>query len=199
MSTKIKVGDTVRIKENYPHAALTGNKIGAEFVVKEVVGDARLTRPLGYKFYVTGDAQGYGVWDLFIEKVGGVADKEKLIAEARDAMIAHYVSSPGYEWNWNEMATVAMTVFEKVHPQPQAQPSNLVRRLADLRGDMRHNADEVATLDAAIMALRAQGEPSDAQVEAAWAVLERDGLTVLERGHVRAALRAAGESGACAS
>ncbi|AWN04632.1 hypothetical protein HOT29_gp013 [Microbacterium phage Squash] len=35
-------------------------------------------------------------------------------------------------------------------------------------------------------------EPSDAQVEAAWAVLERDGLTVLERGHVRAALRAAG-------
>lgn len=39
---------------------------------------------------------------------------------------------------------------------------------------------------------RAQGEPSDAQVEAAWAVLERDGLTVLERIHVRDALRAAG-------
>lgn len=162
MSAKIKVGDTVRIKENYPHATLTGNKIGAEFVVKEVVGDTYLTRLLGYKFYVTGDAQGHGVWDLFIEKVGGVADKEKLIAEARDAMIAHYISSPGYEWNWNEMATVAMTVFEKVNAQPQA-------------------------------------EPSDAQVEAAWAVLERDGLTVLERGHVRAALRAAGESGACAS
>lgn len=73
----------------------------------------------------------------------------------------------------------------------QGEPSDLVRRLVELRSDMRHNADEVATLDAAITALGAQGEPSDAQVEAAWAVLERDGLTVLERAHVRDALRAA--------
>ncbi|WP_295103126.1 hypothetical protein [uncultured Microbacterium sp.] len=76
--------------------------------------------------------------------------------------------------------------------EPQGEPSDLVRRLVELRSDMRHNADEVATLDAAITALGAQGEPSDAQVEAAWAVLERDGLTVLERIHVRDALRAAG-------
>lgn len=168
MSTKIKVGDTVRIKENYPHAALTGNKIGAEFVVKEVVGDTHLTRLLGYKFYVTGDAQGHGVWDLFIEKVGGVADREKLIAEARDAMIAHYVSSPGYEWNWNEMATVAMTVFEKVHAQPQAEPSDAqVIAALNAWGD-----DQTATL----------GDWHPEKVQA-----------------MRAALRAAGESGTCAS
>lgn len=42
-----------------------------------------------------------------------------------------------------------------------------------------------------IAAPEPQGEPSDAQVEAAWAVIERDGLTVLERSHIRAALRAA--------
>lgn len=40
---------------------------------------------------------------------------EKLIAEARDAMITHYISSPGREWNWHEMATIALSVFEKAH------------------------------------------------------------------------------------
>lgn len=48
-------------------------------------------------------------------------------------------------------------------PEPQGEPSDLARRLIDLRGDMRHNADEVALLDAAITALSPQGEPSDAQ------------------------------------
>ena len=45
---------------------------------------------------------------------------------------------------------------------------------------------------AALIEFKAQPEPSDAQVEAAWSVLEQNGLTVLERSNVRAALRAAG-------
>lgn len=38
---------------------------------------------------------------------------DELIAKARDAMIARYASSPGSEWNWHDMATIALTVFEE--------------------------------------------------------------------------------------
>lgn len=79
--------------------------------------------------------------------------------------------------------------------KPQGKPSDLIQRLIDLRGDMRHNADEVATLDAAITALRGQGEPSDAQVEAAHEAFWASGDVTGGHDAIRAALRAAGVVG----
>lgn len=70
MSTEIKVGDRVRIKDNYPYAERTENKIGLEFVVTEVVSDPDFFGSVfEQKFYVDGDPQGWGVWGSFIEKV----------------------------------------------------------------------------------------------------------------------------------
>lgn len=60
--TEIKVGDTVRIKDNYPYA-WDGNDIGLEFKVTSVVTGGRST------FYVEGDPQGSGIWNQWIEKV----------------------------------------------------------------------------------------------------------------------------------
>ena len=76
--------------------------------------------------------------------------------------------------------------------EPQGEPSDLVRRLVELRSDMRHNADEVATLDAAITALGAQAEPSDAQVRSVWDALGPSVTVHLDFEDLRAALRAAG-------
>ncbi|AXC36217.1 hypothetical protein SEA_LYELL_114 [Microbacterium phage Lyell] len=133
MSTKIKVGDTVRIKENYPHATLTGNKIGAEFVVKEVVGDTRLTRLLGYKFYVTGDAQGHGVWDLFIEKVesrGGEVsaefDEANEIAKAAVERVMTYANFEGLAPAGIAQAAFRMGYMEAMKREQEEQRANWV-------------------------------------------------------------------------
>lgn len=92
------------------------------------------------------------------------------------------------------------------HTSTLGKQSDLIQRLTELRADMRHNADEVATLDLAISALSTQGEPSDAQVEGgcvafyegaqgitSWARLaETDPqLANRYRDGIRAALRAA--------
>ena len=59
----IRVGDTVRIKENY----MFPRERGKTFTVTEVVFDDRFRD--WSEFYVRGDRLGYGVWDEFIDKV----------------------------------------------------------------------------------------------------------------------------------
>lgn len=85
----------------------------------------------------------------------------------------------------------------RVWAEPQGEPSDLIQRLIDLRGDMRHNADEVATLDAAITALRAQGEPSDARGIVGRALMGEARMDTFSAWNLAddivAALRAAGE------
>ena len=59
----IRVGDTVRIKENY----IFPRERGKTFTVTEIVFDN--IPPDGSEFYVLGDWLGHGVWDKYIEKV----------------------------------------------------------------------------------------------------------------------------------
>ena len=69
----IRVGDTVRIRQDARDDDYFAYPAGTEFVVTEVV--ASQWTPLYDKdkrtreFYVSGDPNGYGVWDVYIEKV----------------------------------------------------------------------------------------------------------------------------------
>lgn len=72
-------------------------------------------------------------------------DKEKLIEEARDAMIAHYLSSPGYEWNWHEMASIALAVFEKAHT-PTDDERELSERLVARHLPLSASSDTAANI-----------------------------------------------------
>lgn len=61
----IRVGDTVRIKENY----MFSEDRGTTFTVTGVVFDDTLIAITGSDFYVLGDRREYGVWSKYIEKV----------------------------------------------------------------------------------------------------------------------------------
>ena len=69
----IRVGDTVRIKENY----MIPEERGATFTVTGVVFDDTLIANTGSDFYVLGDRRGYGVWEKHIEKVVDTRGAEK--------------------------------------------------------------------------------------------------------------------------
>lgn len=68
----IRVGDTVRIKENYAATGGGGrDEVGQEFVVTEVVPAVWGLHTIDTRseFYVEGDRRGWGVWEAYIEKV----------------------------------------------------------------------------------------------------------------------------------
>jgi hypothetical protein len=72
MSTNIKVGDTVRIKDSYPefiHGAVGANKAGTEFEVTKVTLTEVNDPEWQETFYVEGDPNGWAIWGSQVEKV----------------------------------------------------------------------------------------------------------------------------------
>ena len=94
-------------------------------------------------------------------------DGHVLLAIHRDGVVTGEVEDAS-EAGARFVAYLRAHVFEQAHTPTDDEREALIVRLLDLRTDMRHNADEVATLDMAIEAIRrtVQGEPTDAQVQA---------------------------------
>jgi hypothetical protein len=66
--SEIRVGDTVRITQAYADAIVWvgSNKVGTEFEVTKVIES---THSNGGTFYVGGDPEHRGIWNVYIEKV----------------------------------------------------------------------------------------------------------------------------------
>lgn len=69
LDPEIRVGNTVRVTEDYASPAPNGTKPGVEFKVAEVVEAPHYQNRSIRSHYVTGDPSRRGVWFDFIEKV----------------------------------------------------------------------------------------------------------------------------------